>query len=595
MRWSRILIPLLLVVAGAVRGAPLVEQSFELRSGWNSIWLEVQPTNDAPAAVFAGLPIESAWTFRHRLPTVDFIQDVTEPVWNRDQWLSWVPADRPEAIANSLFAIASYRAYLIKLTNSATLAIHGTCALRSTPWRPDAYNLRGFPVDPGSPPTFGDFFRPSAAHFFEPLNQLRPIYQLNSSGTWERVAATDLMRAGVAYWTFCEGSSTYEGPLEVRFALGGEGLPFGRQVAEFEFSLVNHRRTTVHASLGESPASSSTILAYASISSTNSPTWNDLPSLLLQELSPGQTRELRLASRRQRMSGETYESVVEIRDNVGTRYRLPVEVRRITSPAEARSHAGLWIGVAAVQRVSESHSGSLVTNLTASDGTPLEVTRAGVNNTPTPTRSSFNLRLLIHVDAAGTARLLREVTVMWQDGTYRVDASGESVVDTPGRYVLVTDPTKVSRYQGVSLRNDKLAGRRFSSVGFDFPGSGSGNTDNFLPLDGTFATGSSVTGTIHLSENFATNPFKHRYHPDHDNLDARFTDFRAEAYAITRAITFELLPNDPGGEGPPPADYGYSHLAGIYRETISGLHREPILAEGLFRLKRITEASDLNP
>ena len=49
-----------------------------------------------------------------------------------------------------------------------------------------------------------------------------------------------------------------------------------------------------------------------------------------------------------------------------------------------------------------------------------------------------------------------------------------------------------------------------------------------LPLDladpavGTFGLGGTLTGTVSLPFNDATNPFVHQYHPDHDNKDARF-------------------------------------------------------------------------
>ena len=37
-------------------------QTFTLQPGWNSLWLEVQPENNDASVVFAGLPLESAWT-----------------------------------------------------------------------------------------------------------------------------------------------------------------------------------------------------------------------------------------------------------------------------------------------------------------------------------------------------------------------------------------------------------------------------------------------------------------------------------------------------------------------------------------------------
>ena len=45
---------------------------------------------------------------------------------------------------------------------------------------------------------------------------------------------------------------------------------------------------------------------------------------------------------------------------------------------------------------------------------------------PTPTKSEFKLRLLLHVDNTGQARLLKEVVQMWRDGTYTNDASGQA-------------------------------------------------------------------------------------------------------------------------------------------------------------------------
>src|SRR6059036_14078 len=40
-----------------------VAQTFQLRAGWNSIWLEVEPTNAATTNVLAGAPFASVWTF----------------------------------------------------------------------------------------------------------------------------------------------------------------------------------------------------------------------------------------------------------------------------------------------------------------------------------------------------------------------------------------------------------------------------------------------------------------------------------------------------------------------------------------------------
>ncbi len=584
-----------LAVATRAFAANTVTQTFPLQKGWNALWLEVLPANPAIEQVFSGLPVESVWTFRSREAALDFIQDATEPVWNRDRWLSWVPAANPASLANSLFSVTRHRAFLVKLSDAATLSVTGVPVLRSASWVPDAYNLRGFPVDPGLPPSFEEFFRPSPAHYDAASHQLQPVYRLSADGAWRRVLASDPMEPGVAYWVFSKGGSDFTAPFRADSVLGNGELDFGVETGEFTVRLQNLRSTPVAATVTELSAPASTALATAGASAAGDRLWNPLPALLTRAAEPGQVDSLIVAARRQAMSGILYESVLEIRDNAGTRFLAPVRIRR--AAANAGQYAGLWMGVAAVDRVNEAHSGTLTTVRQASDGTALEVQRSGVSTATTPTRSPFNLRVLLHVDGLGNVRLLREVTQMWQDGTYRVNADGKREVDTPGRYVLVTDPARFGEYKGIVAKDDSLTGRRLSSIGFDFPPSGPGGLDNFLTLSGTFSTGGTVTGTIRLDPEFSTHPFRHKYHPDHDNLGPlteRPPRFKEEAFAITRDITFEFAATDPG-TGVAVPDYGYGHIAGTYRETVTGLHREPIRAAGTFRLKRIAGVAELNP
>jgi len=91
------------------------------------------------------------------------------------------------------------------------------------------------------------------------------------------------------------------------------------------------------------------------------------------------------------------------------------------------------------------------------------------------------------------------------------------------------------------------------------------------------------------------NPFVHRYHPDHDNLDARFEQQLPEgreSFSVTRQVTLEFTGIDPLGLNPP--GWGSSELGGNYRETIHGLHRNDLRIAGTFRLVRITTAANLN-
>ena len=93
----------------------------------------------------------------------------------------------------------------------------------------------------------------------------------------------------------------------------------------------------------------------------------------------------------------------------------------------------------------------------------------------------------------------------------------------------------------------------------------------------------------------ATNPFLHTYHPDHDNLDARFNatplDAGIESHTVSRAITLTMDAVSPTGD---PA-WGAGTLSGAYAETLTGLHKNPIGAEGRFTLRRLSEITTLVP
>jgi hypothetical protein len=288
----------------------------------------------------------------------------------------------------------------------------------------------------------------------------------------------------------------------------------------------------------------------------------------------GLNTRLRLAARRQNLSGSAYASVLEIRDGAGTRLLVPVSVEKFTSVVAARGPAeplaGLWVGTATINSISEAHS-------------------ANPTN-PTPTKSELNLRLMVHVAANGRTRLLKEVIQMWRNGTLTNDSSGNRFVDRPGEYVLLTDDTLIPMFSGATLRDGESVGRRLSTIGYDFPSSA---TNNFLNLAGTFAIGQILTGTLNLPYDHPTNPFKHKYHPDHDNLDARFDKPAVESFATTRAIRMEFAAVPPAGPAVP--DFGFNEMGGVYRETVTGIHKNAIHLSGTFRLSRVSQISELNP
>ena len=105
--------------------------------------------------------------------------------------------------------------------------------------------------------------------------------------------------------------------------------------------------------------------------------------------------------------------------------------------------------------------------------------------------------------------------------------------------VLISNPTRLSDFDAPTKRDNSPFANRIAAVGFDFSGSE-------VALAGTF--GSQLDGTFVLPRDLPTNPFRHKYHPDHDDLDARFQAPAAdlppdqqEVWGLTRALQLTFL------------------------------------------------------
>ena len=228
-------------------------------------------------------------------------------------------------------------------------------------------------------------------------------------------------------------------------------------------------------------------------------------------------------------SSDFYASILRIKDSANlTDVRLPVSVQ----PATA---AGLWIARAQVARVSST--------LTSSGDT---------------TTRPFTLPVLIHLDSAGNARMLRQAF--------------------SGRLVTSGNPL------GLAISESRVLGASTSDVKpmrFYMPMMPAGSpTITASSSSATFAAGSSVVWNI-----------THTYHPDHDNLDARFsaTPLAAgqESYTIVRACTFSFTSSPP--DGSTVTGWGTTVLGGNYTETLTGLNKSTLSVSGTFAMRRLSE------
>ncbi len=101
--------------------------------------------------------------------------------------------------------------------------------------------------------------------------------------------------------------------------------------------------------------------------------------------------------------------------------------------------------------------------------------------------------------------------------------------------------------------------------------------------------------TVTLDYDDPVNPFKHKYHPDHDNLDARFEKVLAadkESFTVARDVSMLFLDDPPGGQ--PIPGWKYKLWGGLYKETLKSLHKDDLYVEGSFFLMHVSDVETLN-
>ena len=123
-----------------------------------------------------------------------------------------------------------------------------------------------------------------------------------------------------------------------------------------------------------------------------------------------------------------------------------------------------------------------------------------------------------------------------------------------------------------------------------------------------FAAGNEMKFSIDIPAQDPLNPFKHKYHPDHDNLDAKFEPFETdlspylwESFTVKRTIALELTNEPAFGEMTPAEatalaaqlDWGGENWGGNYTEIIEGLHQNDITVKGYFVIRHAVAGENL--
>lgn len=308
------------LAAAPAGAAPAETQNILLKPGWNAVYLQVQPEPRDPATVFSGLPVESVWTRYDRVSSAEFIQDPAEGLQDRSGWLAYYSAP-DAAFANSLYAIAANRPYLIRLSGTlpVTWSVTGAPKLELREWVSDSFNLTGFPLDPMVPVTFDTFFKPAESLYRQ------AAYRLSDRGNWEFIAdpAKTELRAGEAYWLYCSGASTYGGPLSVD--VDGGGLSFDR-FAQRKTLKISNLAATAKTVLFQLSASFPDKLVYQKFNEASGYLeYFDIAGLPPVVIAPHSYAKVIISVRRQK-SPATLDAVLYVTDSEGSRIAVPVSV-----------------------------------------------------------------------------------------------------------------------------------------------------------------------------------------------------------------------------------------------------------------------------
>jgi hypothetical protein len=532
--------------------------TYTLKGGWNSIYL----TGDAKQSTIENLfpsQVLEVWRWNPNPNQVGFTSSPLVPANGTPEWSTW----KRDGSVTQFTTLSGQNAYLVRCSgttaNTYSVTIPQSPVLPANSWVRNGANFLGFPSksNGGTYPTMSNFFAtfPSAIaasskvykYVGGELGPNNPVQVFSTS--------TERVDANQGYWFSAEVVGNFNAPLEVSLS-SGPALDFGRNGSVITARLYNRSNNittiaiapvnSVAAPLGQEVVTAAVPITHRVLSSSG--TWEETligPSGITQVIPPNSSVEVSFGIDRSSMTalaGSLYASLLRITDSSNlTDIHLPVRAR-------ASSFAGLWVGDAMVVAV-ESKSAS---------------------DQITPTSRSYPLRFILHVDDNGVARILSQVFLgqLNQVGNHVGICTSES-------HLLASAKSKATRIVSAHMPLDRV-----------------------IAATGTVGNASTLELTIDIPFNDPTNPFVHKYHPDHDNKTAKGAALSAgqESYNISREIKFSFTATPPT-DGESSSGWGSSVIGGNYTETIQGLSKDTkgvgngdgIHLRGTFELRRVSE------
>lgn len=299
-------------------------QTIQLKPGWNSVFLEVQPDERNPEVLFSRLPVDTVACFALGPMQGQFIRNPGDAPWREEGWTTWHAATKAESFLSTISEVQAQRPLLVQAREAVTWTVTGEATATSLTWYPDTCTFTGLPVDPDAPPTFAQFFEGSAAH-----QRLR-IYRL-LDGAWKLVSkpAMDRVRAGEAYWIQTDGGSAFQGPLRLKLSASG-GIHFDTSGGVRALEFINESRVSTAMIQVESLGLEGLPMRRVEWDFENRRTVRTaLPkSLALPALEAKASALLRVEPDRDAMPGQDGAVLLRVRDGRGTQIWVPIQARR---------------------------------------------------------------------------------------------------------------------------------------------------------------------------------------------------------------------------------------------------------------------------
>ncbi len=558
----------------------------DLKAGFNGVYLFVDLSHAASIDTLLGAtPIEEVWLWKVDLSAAQFATTPQVPVDGGSRWLVWKKGKPGETTLNK---ILGNTAYLIKTASDFRWEVKGKIVPPRYLWTSKGQNLMGFPTRAGAPPNFDSYLSkvPGLVQDLEIFEYQGGALGAGNPSKVRALRSTNVDR-GKAFWLRSKAGrfNRYFGPVEVQLQ-NITGVHFGERLSQYRIVIRNltdgDLTVTMEHLNSEAPPSGQTAIAGkpplflrgALDPATLNRQFSSLTGPVNWALKPfgqeGSVQEIVLGLDRAALSGAVgsfFAGIIRFSDSLGfTQFD-------VGSSAKKGSLSGLWVADVNVSQVRHDLRRAVKTSTGANklDANGKVVVQSTDNSFGNVERS-YPLRLIIHVAADGSMRLLQRVYFGYSSGFQPLLATQESLI----------------------AKEHLALSKRVSAVHFPW-------TETNQPWafsGGTFSPGQTIQTTVSVGHNdHAANPFLHTYHPDHDNRTAVFTATQArgvESYDIERVVQLSLV--NPTGDFNQ-VTRAHNRLNGDYVESVTmkgrGNETKQFDVKGRFVMNRISQIETL--